>query len=93
MLAVGLVVLAKLARPIVPWKVGLVCAMGASYLVVLNVRILAEFFGLEMPPTDTWWMFVVAIGLATVALVIGPRLIPWWGVGDAAQAGDPRVEA
>ena len=92
LLAVGLVVLAKLARPLVPWKIGLVAAMGLSYLVVLNVGFLAEFFALEMPPTDTWWLFAAAIGVATVALIVGPRLIPWWGAGDAAQAVDPRVE-
>ncbi|MEO1062743.1 MAG: HAD-IC family P-type ATPase [Actinomycetota bacterium] len=86
LLAIGLVVLAQLARPLIASKIALIGAMAASYLVALNVSWLAEYFQLFMPPTDTWWLLAAAFGIAAIALLVGPRLVPSWG---AAVAADP----
>ncbi|MEM8904966.1 MAG: HAD-IC family P-type ATPase [Actinomycetota bacterium] len=80
LLAIGLVVLTQLARPLVPSKLALIAAMGASYLVTLNVSWLADYFQLFMPPTDTWWVLGAAFLVATAILIVGPRWVPAWGV-------------
>lgn len=78
LLAIGLVVLTQLAQPLTPSKLGLVAAMATSYLVVLNVTFLREFFAMDMPPTDTWWVMAVTIAVAALLLVFGPRAIRFW---------------
>ncbi len=79
LLAVGLVVLGQLARPLVASKVALIAVMAAAYLVTLNVSWLAEYFQLFMPPTDTWWLLATGFVVAAIGLTVGPRLLPWWG--------------
>jgi hypothetical protein len=44
MLAIGLVVLAVTSRPLRPWKLGLIAAMGAGYGVVFLVPFLRDYF-------------------------------------------------
>lgn len=86
LLGIGLVILARLARPLNWWKVGLVAAMLGSYLVVLFVPALREFYLLQVPNAQTWVAVFAAIGLAAAVLHIGPKLIPWWRIGDRQQA-------
>ncbi len=86
LLGIGLVILARLARPLNWWKVGLVLAMLGSYLVVLFVRPLREFYLLEVPDAPTWVAVGGAIAVAAVVLHVGPKLIPWWRVGDEQQS-------
>ncbi|MBK9180496.1 MAG: HAD-IC family P-type ATPase [Acidimicrobiales bacterium] len=82
----ALLVLAKLARPLSAWRLGLVLSMFGCYLGVLAIPALRGFFALDLPPTSAWWVPGVGLLVATVALLAGPRLVPWWGRGDAAQA-------
>ncbi|HSK15386.1 MAG TPA: HAD-IC family P-type ATPase [Gaiellaceae bacterium] len=89
LLGVGLVVLARLARPLNLWKLGLVAAMLGSYLVVLFTPFLREFFLLEIPDVREWLVIGGAVAVAAVVLDVGPRLIGWWGEGDRMQALPP----
>ena len=92
LLGIGLVILARLARPLTPWRLGLVAAMLASYLVVLYTPPLRDFFLLELPDHRVWATVAVAVGAATAILHLGPRLVASWGEGDRLQALPP-VEA
>jgi cation-transporting ATPase E len=58
---VALWVLAILARPTNPWRAGLVLAMGATFVVILSVPWLRDFFALELPPVE---LRLLAVGIA-----------------------------
>jgi cation-transporting ATPase E len=60
LLSIGLVILLIISRPLKPWKVALVVAMAASYLVVLAVPFTRDYFELVLPDGIAW--LVVAIG-------------------------------
>ena len=74
LLALGLVVLAQLARPLAPSKVALVATMALSYLVVLNVGFLADYFVMRTPPTSTWGFLTLVIAVGAAVLVVLPVL-------------------
>src|SRR5690606_21462177 len=57
-------VLAIIARPYTWWRVGLVAAMGAGFLLVLVVPWLQEFFALKLVGMTMPW---TAVGIAAVA--------------------------
>ncbi|MYK76325.1 MAG: HAD-IC family P-type ATPase, partial [Acidimicrobiaceae bacterium] len=50
LLAIGLVILLLISRPLRPWKVGLAAAMAASYGAAMALPFLREFFELDVPP-------------------------------------------
>ena len=76
LLAIGLVVLAVASRPLRAWKIGLVAAMGAAYVVVFLVPFLRDYFRLEVFGDTAWWYSAVAVGVAGSLIVALPRLIP-----------------
>ncbi len=76
LLAIGLVVLAVASRPLRPWKLGLVVAMGLGYVVVFLVPFLRNFFLLEVFWDAAWWYSVIAVGVAGAMIVAIPRVIP-----------------
>ncbi|MFD5566830.1 HAD-IC family P-type ATPase [Streptomyces cadmiisoli] len=57
-------VLAIIARPYTWWRIALVAAMGAGFLVVLVVPWLQEFFALKLVGMTMPW---IAVGIAAVA--------------------------
>ncbi|WP_409471300.1 cation-translocating P-type ATPase [Streptomyces sp. HC307] len=61
-------VLAIIARPYTWWRIGLVVAMGAGFLVVLVVPWLQEFFALKLVGVTMPWIAVGIAAGATVAL-------------------------
>ncbi|MFE4175112.1 HAD-IC family P-type ATPase [Streptomyces sp. NPDC056909] len=61
---VSMWVLAIVARPYTWWRIGLVMAMGAAFLVVLAVPALQHFFALKLVGTTMPWL---AVGIAVVA--------------------------
>ncbi|KOT28120.1 metal ABC transporter ATPase [Streptomyces caelestis] len=61
---ISLWVLAIIARPYTWWRIGLVAAMGAAFLVVLAVPWLQHFFALRLVGTVMPW---AAVGIAVVA--------------------------
>jgi cation-transporting ATPase E len=76
LLSIGLVVLAVTSRPLRSWKVGLVAAMAASYVVVFLVPFLRDFFELE-PFWDPAWVYAaIAVTVAGPLIVVIPRVVP-----------------
>ncbi|MER6408797.1 HAD-IC family P-type ATPase [Streptomyces viridosporus] len=67
-------VLAIIARPYTWWRVGLVAAMGAAFLVVLVVPWLQEFFALKLVGMTMPW---IAVGVAVVAAAVLEFLWRW----------------
>jgi cation-transporting ATPase E len=63
---VSMWVLAIIARPYTWWRVCLVAAMGAAFLLVLVVPWLQEFFALKLVGASMPW---TAVGIAAVAAV------------------------
>lgn len=61
---VAMWVLAIVARPYTWWRIGLVAAMGAAFLVVLGVPALQHFFALKLVGTTMPW---AAVGIAVAA--------------------------
>ncbi|MGW4020879.1 cation-translocating P-type ATPase [Streptomyces sp. NPDC005009] len=69
-------VLAIIARPYTWWRIGLVAAMGAGFLVVLVVPWLQEFFALKLVGMTMPW---VATGIAVFAAGVLEFLWRWVG--------------
>lgn len=67
-------VLAIIARPYTWWRVGLVAAMGAGFLLVLVVPWLQEFFALKLVGMTMPW---TAVGIAAVAAATLEFLWRW----------------
>ena len=86
LLGIGLIVLGLLARPLTKERTLLIVVMFLSYLVALNVKFISDYFQLVMPATWTWWLIGFAVAVGALILIIGPRFIPWWNEGVAAQA-------
>ena len=76
LLAIGLVVLAVASRPLRAWKLGLVLAMGAGYLVVFAVPFLRNYFELELFWDPAWFYSAIAVAVAGVLIVAIPLVIP-----------------
>ncbi|MGC3000108.1 HAD-IC family P-type ATPase [Streptomyces sp. G35A] len=71
---ISLWVLAIVARPYTWWRVGLVAAMGAAFLLVLVVPWLQEFFALKLVGMTMPW---IAVGVAVVAAATLEFLWRW----------------
>ena len=61
LLAIGLVILVLISRPLRPWKVGLAAAMAASYGAAMALPMLREFFELDAPSLAGWLCVVGAV--------------------------------
>jgi cation-transporting ATPase E len=69
-------VLAIIARPYTWWRVSLVAAMGAAFLLVLAVPALQDFFALKLVGLTLPW---TAVGMAVVAAATLECLWKWVG--------------
>jgi cation-transporting ATPase E len=76
LLSIGLVVLAVTSRPLRSWKLGLVAAMAASYVVVFLVPFLRDYFKLEVFWDPAWYYSMIAVATAGVLIVALPLVIP-----------------
>jgi cation-transporting ATPase E len=76
LLAIGLVVLAVASRPLRSWKIGLVVAMGAGYVVAFLVPFLRDYFRLEVFWSVAWVYSAIAVGVAGTLVAVIPRVIP-----------------
>jgi cation-transporting P-type ATPase E len=76
LLAIGLVVLAVASRPLRPWKLGLIAAMGAGYVVVFVVPFLRDYFRLEVFWGPAWIYSAVAVAVAGTSIAAIPRVLP-----------------
>ena len=74
---VAMWVLSILARPLNSWRLGLIVALGATFVAVLVVPPLRRYFELPVP-TDAMTLAAVAIGALAAALIeLGWRLFGW----------------
>jgi magnesium-transporting ATPase (P-type) len=76
LLSIGLVVLAVTSRPLKSWKLGLVGAMGAGYVVVFVVPLLRDFFRLEPFWDEAWIYSALAVGVAGTLIIVIGRTMP-----------------
>ena len=76
LLAIGLVVLAVASRPLRPWKIGLVVAMGLGYVVVFLVPFLRNYFELEVFRDPAWFYSAAAVAVAGPLIVALPLVVP-----------------
>ncbi|ALV35047.1 HAD-IC family P-type ATPase [Streptomyces sp. CdTB01] len=67
-------VLAIIARPYTWWRIALVAAMGAAFVLVLVVPSLQHFFALKLVGMTMPW---IAVGIAAVAAVVLEFLWKW----------------
>ncbi|MEW2158595.1 HAD-IC family P-type ATPase [Streptomyces sp. NPDC007189] len=73
---VSLWILAIIARPYTWWRLALVAAMGAAFLLVLAVPALQDFFALRLVGLTMPW---TAVGIAVVAAAALEWLWKWGG--------------
>ncbi|MEV5882660.1 HAD-IC family P-type ATPase [Streptomyces sp. NPDC052020] len=73
---ISLWVLVIIARPYTWWRIALVAAMGAAFLVVLVVPWLQDFFALKLVGVTMPW---IAVGIAAVAAAALEALWRWVG--------------
>ena len=87
----AILVLARVARPLQPWKVLLIGAMVAFLVLTTVVEPLREFFELVDPPRDTMLMALAVIAAAAVlmqpAFVLGDKVVGWAERRLAARKG------
>ncbi|KOG34003.1 cation-translocating P-type ATPase [Streptomyces resistomycificus] len=72
---VSMWVLAIIARPYTWWRIALVAAMGAGFLLVLVVPWLQDFFALKLVGVTMPWIAVGIAGVAAVALEVVWRVV------------------
>jgi cation-transporting ATPase E len=86
--ACAVLVLARVARPLVAWKVGLIAAMAAFLGLTMVFAPLRDYFALIDPPRGTVIMMAVVIAITAVLLPLVwrlcDRLIAWGEVRSAA---------
>ena len=76
---VTLAALGVVARPARGWRLGLVGAMGAMFVLALVLPLSRHFFSLPLPPFDAWWSVCwISAVCAALVVVVGKsaRAIP-----------------
>jgi cation-transporting ATPase E len=79
--ACAILVLARVARPLVMWKLGLVIAMAAFLALALVFEPLRNYFALDEPPSGMLIMMTIVVGSTAVLLPyvwrLGDRVVGW----------------
>ena len=69
--------LIAVARPLVPWKVGLIAAMAGLFVLCLSLPFAQEFFALEPGEIqDSFFMLLVSAAGAIAVIIVGAHTIP-----------------
>ncbi len=82
LLFIGLVILMMVSRPLRPWKIGLAAAMGASYVLVMAIEPLRDYFELTLPEAAAWPPILLASAIGGLGVIVLPKLIPWAAFAD-----------
>ncbi len=85
LLAVGLHVLALLARPLTGYRAALVVAMTGIFLFVMAIDPIADFYALHLPPRDATVLCILVAGIAIALLELG------WIAAQRRRPRDRRV--
>ena len=80
LMGVGLVILARLARPLVGWRLTLVLSMLGAFIAVLVIPPLRDFFDLSMPPAIIVFACIGLTSLAAQALTLEERVLAHYGL-------------
>lgn len=81
LLAIGLVILVVVSRPLRLWKVLLAAVMAALYALILILPAGREYFELESPPWELWVAAGIVALVASVIVVIIPLVVPGLRMG------------
>ena len=79
LMGVGLVILARLARPLTGWRRVLVLSMFAAFVAVLVLPPLRDFFDLDLPPAIVVFACIGLISLADQALRVEEMVLRHYG--------------
>ena len=74
LLAMGLVILVVISRPLRPWKIGLAAVMGAFYVVTMAWDFSRDYFELDMPNGATWTAVAVASIIGGIGVLVSTRI-------------------
>jgi cation-transporting ATPase E len=86
--ASAIIVLARVARPLRPWKIGLIVAMASFLLLTTVIEPLRDFFEIHDPPAGTMAMALIVIAATTLLMQ------PMWAIGERAVGwGERRLVA
>ena len=77
LLAIGLVILVVVSRPLRTWKVILAASMGAFYVAVLVIEPLKKYFEFDHPPRSIWLEIVLCSAAGAAGVILLPRYLPW----------------
>jgi len=77
LLAIGLVTLVVVSRPLRPWKVVLAASMGAFYVAVLVIEPLKKYFEFDHPPRTIWLEIILCSLAGAAGVILLPRYLPW----------------
>ncbi|HMK13377.1 MAG TPA: cation-translocating P-type ATPase [Acidimicrobiales bacterium] len=80
LMGVGLVILARLARPLIGWRRTLVLSMLGAFVAVLVIPPLRDFFDLSMPPAIVVFACIGLTSLAAQALTLEERVLAHYGL-------------
>jgi len=75
--AIGLFALGIVARPLVPWKKGLIATMAGMLLVTMANPALRGFFALELPRTVVLLAAVGVVALTGTIMIFALRAVGW----------------
>ncbi len=78
LLALGLVVLATVSRPLVPWKVLLVGAMAGGYVLIIAIPFTRNYFEIVVFAKAAWAYAVGAVIIAGTFIALLPSALSWF---------------
>ena len=90
--ASAVLVLARVARPLVAWKIALIVAMAVFLGLTMVFEPLRDYFELVDPPRDTMLMALAVIAATAVLMqpvwVLGDRVVAWGERTFATRSAD-----
>ena len=75
--SIGLFVLAIVARPLVPWKKGLIGTMAALLVLAMSTAFMRDFFALDLPRAVVLLAAVGIVALTGLVMVFALRAVGW----------------
>ena len=75
--AIGLFALAIVARPLVPWKKGLIATMASMLVLVMVTSLLRGFFALDLPRAVVLLSAVGIVAITGMVMVFALRAVGW----------------
>jgi len=75
--AIGLFALAIVARPLVPWKKGLIAIMASMLVLVMVTSFLRGFFALDLPRAVVLLSAVGIVAITGMVMVFALRAVGW----------------